>query len=125
MLAGLAAGLAAAIAIIMSVEAIGNQLFPPPRGYDMASGSAMTLPFQNLLFPVLGWFAGSLVGAWIAVRISDRAWTGWVIAALVLAATVFNFALITHPMWMMVAGVIAAPLGAWIGQQLARRTAAA
>jgi hypothetical protein len=123
MLAGVVAGLAAAIAIIMSVEGIGNQLYPPPRGYDMSSGSALTLPVRTLIFPVIGWFLGALVGAWLAVRISRRGWTAWVIAACVLAATVFNFALITHPLWVMVAGAIAAPLGGLIGQRLAARTA--
>lgn len=120
-LAGLAAGLAAAIAIIMSVEGVGNQLFPPPQGYDMASGSALTLPVRTLIFPVVGWFVGALVGAWLAIRMSGESWTGWAIGAFVLAATIFNFALITHPLWMMVAGAIAAPLGGWIAQRIAAR----
>jgi hypothetical protein len=117
-LGGLAAGLAVAIFTIMFVEFIGNQLFPPPRGYDMSAGSALSLPVENLIWPVIGWFLGALAGAWVAVRISGEPWTGWAIVALVLAATAFNFALITHPLWMMIVGALAPILGGWIGQKL-------
>ena len=121
-LMGLAAGLAVAIVTIMIVEAIGSMLFPPPRGYDMTAGSAVALPIETLMWPVIGWFLGSLAGSAIAVHLSGQRWVGWVIVVLVLAATVLNFALITHPTWMMVAGPVAAILGGSIGQQVAART---
>jgi len=119
-LGGLASGLAVALFTIMFVEFIGNQLVPPPSGYDMSAGSAMSLPFENLIWPVIGWFLGALAGAWVAVRISGERWTAWAIVALVLAATIFNFALITHPMWMMIVGILAPILGGWVGQALPR-----
>ncbi len=126
-LAGLAAGLAVAIVTVMAVEGIGNQLYPPPAGYDMTSGSAETLPVTTLVWPVIGWFLGAMAGSWVAVRVSGERWTGWAIAACVLAATILNLALITHPLWMIVAGVIAPMLGGWVGQLLpkGRRSAAA
>jgi hypothetical protein len=119
-LIGLAAGLAVGLFAIIFVEFIGNQLFPPPRGYDMTSGSALSLPVETLIWPVIGWFLGGLAGAWVAVRISGERWTGWAIAALVLAATILNFALITHPLWMMIGGPLAPLLGGWIGQRLVK-----
>ena len=124
-LAGLAAGLAVAIFTVMAVEALGNQLYPPPAGYDMTQASAETLPFETLIWPVIGWFLGALAGGWVALRVSGERWTGWVIAACVLAATGLNFALITHPLWMIAAGIIAPLLGGWIAQRLpkGRRTA--
>jgi hypothetical protein len=126
-LAGLAAGLAVAILTIMSLEAIGNQLYPPPAGYDMTSASAETLPFETLVWPVIGWFLGALAGSWVAVRICGERRAGWAIAGCVLAATVLNLALIAHPLWMVVAGVIAPFLGGWIAERLpkSRRSAAA
>jgi hypothetical protein len=57
-LAGLAAGLAVAIMTVMAIEGIGNQIYPPPPGYDMTSGSAETLPFETLIWPVIGYFLG-------------------------------------------------------------------
>jgi len=121
-LMGLAAGLAVAIVTIMIVEAIGNQLFPPPHGYDMTAASTMALPIETLIWPVIGWFLGSLAGSAIAVHLSGERWAGWAIVGLVLAAMVLTFALLTHPMWMMVAGPLAAIVGGWIGQQIAGRT---
>ncbi|MBA3512391.1 hypothetical protein [Sphingomonas sp.] len=117
-LAGLAAGLAVALITIAAVEAIGNQLFPPPAGYDMTSGSSETLPFETLVWPAIGWFLGAVAGSWVAIRVSGERWAGWAIAVFVLAATILNLVLITHPPWMIVAGVIAPVLGAWIGQML-------
>ena len=119
-LAGLAAGLAVAILTIMAVEGIGNQLYPPPAGYDMRSGSAETLPFATLIWPVIGWFLGAAAGTWVAVRVSGEKWAGWAIAVCVLAATILNLALITHPIWVIVVGVIAPLLGGWVGQMLPR-----
>ncbi|MGI8611223.1 MAG: hypothetical protein ACR2KH_02965 [Sphingomicrobium sp.] len=117
-LAGLAAGLTVAISTIIALEAIGNQLFPPPAGYDMTSGSAETLPFETLVWPVIGWFLGAIAGCWVAVRVSGERWVGWAIAACVLAATILNLVLITHPLWMIIAGVAAPLLGGWVGQRL-------
>ena len=126
-LAGLAAGLGVAIVTVKAVEGIGNQLYPPPAGYDMASASAETLPFETLVWPVIGWFLGAIAGTWVAVRVSGERWPGWAIAACVLAATILNLALITHPVWVIVAGVLAPLLGGWVGQLLpkGRRSSAA
>ncbi len=125
-LAGLAAGLAVAIITIVAIEAIGNRLSPPPAGYDMTAWSAETLPFETLIWPVIGWFLGALGGSLVARRVSAERWAGWAIAACVLAATLLNLALITHPVWMIVAGVVAPVLGGWIAQRLptGRRSAA-
>jgi hypothetical protein len=118
---GLIAGVALAMLVIMSVEAIGNQVAPPPAGLDLNAGSAESLPVTNLLFPVLGWFLGALLGAYAAVRLSGHGWAGWAIAAVVLAATILNFVLITHPVWVMALGVAAVLAGGWIGRLLAER----
>ena len=120
-LVGLAAGLAVAIATVMAIETLGNQLYPPPRGFDMTQASALALPFETLVWPVIGWFLGSLAGSGLAAHLTGQSWAGWAIAALVLAATILNFAMITHPVWMMIAGPLAALLGGWLGQQAARR----
>ena len=119
-LAGLAAGLAVAIITIIALEAVGNQLFPPPAGYDMTTGSAETLPFETLVWPVIGCFLGALGGGWVARRVTAERWAGWAIAVCVLAATVLNLALITHPLWMIVAGVVAPLAGGWVAQRLPR-----
>jgi hypothetical protein len=117
-LAGLATGLGVAIMTVMAVEGIGNRLYPPPAGYDLTSGSAETLPFETLVWPVIGWFLGAVAGSWVAVRVSGERWLSWAVAVCVLAATILNLALITHPTWVIVAGIIAPVLGGWLGQRL-------
>jgi hypothetical protein len=117
-LGGLAAGLALAMLIMMAVETIGNQIFPPPAGYDLSGGSAASLPTTTLIPPVIGWFLGTLAGASVAVRLSERSWAAWAVGAFVLAASILNLVLITHPLWMIVAAIAAPLLGAWLGHHL-------
>jgi len=121
-LGGLAAGLGVAVATMVAVEAVGNRLFPPPAGYDLSQGSALSLPFETLVWPAIGWFLGALAGSWVAMRASGERWPAWVVAGCVLAATIFNLVLIRHPMWMIVAGVLAPLVGGWLGQQIESRT---
>jgi hypothetical protein len=116
-LAGLAVGLVTAIALIMVIETLGHSVVPPPAGYDMNAGSALKLPAANLMFPVLGWFLGTLAGAVAALRISRASWTGWAVAALVLLGAIVNFAMITHPLWVMAAGIVAPLLAGWLAQR--------
>ncbi len=117
-LAGLAAGLAVAIVTIMVVEAIGHQLFPPPGDADLTQPMSASLPFGTLIFPVIAWFLGALAGSWLALWLCAARWAGWAIAAFVLAGTIANFALISHPLWVIIAGLVAPILGGWLAHQL-------
>ena len=121
-LAGAAAGIAFAIIVMMLVEALGNSLFPPPS-IDLNNPDApAVLPVANPLFPILGWFVATLIGGWLAIQISSREWTAWLVAASVLVGALLDFSLGRHAVWVMVAGVIAPPLGAWLAQRLPRWT---
>ena len=117
-LAGVAAGIAIAIILIMMTEALGNALFPPPA-LDLNNPDAPSaLPFANQLFPILGWFAASLIGGWLAIQISSRAWAAWLVAASVLVGALLDFSLGRHALWVMAAGVVAPLLAAWLAQKL-------
>jgi hypothetical protein len=119
-LAGAAAGIAIAIVLMMIVEAIGNQLFPPPAIDLQNANAAAALPFENLIFPVIGWFVATLVGGWAAIQLSDRAWTSWIVAASILVGELLDYLLGRHPVWMMVAGVLVPIAAALIAQRLPR-----
>lgn len=117
-LGGIAAGLAAAIVLMMVTEAIGHRVAPAPGWIDLPGGAEEpSMPVLSLLFPLLGWFLGALVGGWIAIRLSDRAWTAWAVAAIVLVAAIFNFVLLPFPAWVIVAGLGLPALGAWLAQK--------
>ena len=118
-LAGIVAGLLLAITIIMTTEAIGHRVFPLPENHDLNSGSAMSLPTATLLVPVLGWFLAALAGSWLAARIARKHVAGYVVGGVVLAATIANFVMITHPVGIVVAGVAAVLAGTWLGSRVA------
>ena len=117
-LAGVAVGIAVAIVLMMMTEALGNALFPPPS-VDLNNPDAPSaLPFANQLFPILGWFAASLMGGWLAIQVSEREWAAWLVAASVLVGALLDFSLGRHALWVMAAGVLAPPLAAWLAQKL-------
>ena len=121
-LGGIVAGIAFAIVLMMVVEAVGNQVFPPPAGIDYTSADAPRfLPLQNLLFPIVGWFSATLVGGWIAICVAEKPWPSWVVAAAVLLGEIADFLLGRHPAWMIVGGIVLPLIGAWIAQQLPRK----
>lgn len=118
-LGGIVAGMAAAITLMMVTEAIGNQIAPAPDRLDLENlAETPPLPLLTLLFPIFGWFLGALIGGFLAIKVSDRPWTAWAIAGVVLVATVFNFVLMHYPTWVMVAGLIMPILGGWLAQRI-------
>jgi hypothetical protein len=119
-LAGVAAGIAVAIVLMMVTEALGNALFPPPA-LDLNNPDAPSaLPFANQLFPILGWFVSSLAGGWLAIQVSARPRSAWLVAASVLVGELLDFSLGRHDLWVMAAGVLTPPLAAWLAQKLPR-----
>jgi predicted membrane-bound dolichyl-phosphate-mannose-protein mannosyltransferase len=101
------------------IEGVGNQMLPPP-GVDLNNPNApMALPLPNQLFPLVSRFVAVLVGGWVAIRLSGRAWTAWLIAASVIAGQLLSYMLGRHPGWLMAAGVLAPLAAAWLAQMLA------
>jgi hypothetical protein len=106
-LAGVAAGIAVSIILMMLTEALGNALFPPPS-VDLNNPDApAALPSVNQLFPILGWFVASLIGGWLAIQVSAREGTTWLVAASVLVGELLDFSLGRHAVWVMIVGVLA------------------
>ena len=119
-LAGVAAGIAVAIVLMMMTEALGNAMFPPPA-LDLNNPDApSSLPLANQLFPILGWFIASLAGGWLATQVSSREWAAWLVAASVLVGELIDFSLGRHAAWVMIVGVLAPLLAAWLAPKLPR-----
>lgn len=63
---------------------------------------------------------GRLRGAGAAVRIARAgAKPGWTVTLLFLVATAANFLMIPHPVWMIVAAVLAILAAGWLAVRLA------
>jgi hypothetical protein len=121
-LGGVAAGVAIAIALMMLVEGLANMAFPPPR-VDLNNPNApAALPLANQLFPIFARFLATLLGGWIAIQLSGRDWTAWLVAASVLVGEMLDFLLGRHAAWVMAAGILAPIAAAWLSQKLPRRT---
>ncbi len=120
-LGGVAAGIAIAVALMIVIESLGNQTFPPPR-VDLNNPNApMALPVLNQVLPLVGWFVAALMGGWLAIGVSGRAWTAWLVAASVIAGQLLSYMLGRHPTWLMAAGVLAPLAAAWAAQLLGQR----
>ena len=117
------AGVIVAFVGILLVEGIGAVVAPAgpsPQLTDEAAMSAYlaTLPMSAYAFVIAAYLIGSTIGGTVTLRMMGDATsrTVWVVAALILAATVANLVMIPHPLWFTVAsvGVI------FIGTALAR-----
>ncbi len=113
---GIVAGIVAALLAITIVELSGHQLYPTPPGADMSDPAVVTnyistAPTGALVVVALGWFLGAMVGGWVALWITRWSPAGWIIAALIAAAGIYNATQIPAPLWMQLATVLAPALG--------------
>jgi hypothetical protein len=126
---GVVLGLCAGITIIALLQALGHKFWPLPAGIDVTDKAALAevlkrAPVGALLWVALSWFAGTALGAYIALRVARDAWTTWpavTVEAVLLAAGVMNLMALPHPGWFWVVGLASFPLGAFSGIRLARR----
>ncbi|MDQ3139603.1 MAG: hypothetical protein M3Q15_02620 [Pseudomonadota bacterium] len=122
---GVVAGIVAAFATIWLVELIGHQIFPVAGNIDLGDRESLTafmasLPVGALLFVVISWFAGALVGGVVAARITGERWAAWVVAGVIAFASIANVLMFPHPLWVKIGGFVAPLLGGWIAARTAR-----
>ncbi len=132
-LLGVFFGLVAGILLIIVLQGIGHRFWPLPEGLDPADRDAVAaairaMPVPALLWVAFSWFAGTLCGTFVALRMAKDVFTSWpalVVEAVLLTVGVLNLFALPHPGWFWVVGLISFPLGAFAGIRLARRTAPA
>lgn len=122
---GTAAGIIVAMVTIGLVEWLGQQLFPPPPGVDMADPAAIaravaSLPTGLKASVSVAWFVGTFVGGLAGLAIARWRAVPWIVAATVVLAAVANYVMIPHPLWMQVAGIALPPLAAILALRLRR-----
>jgi cyanate permease len=105
---GLAAGIAAFLVVLGSMEYLAHKLAPK------AGSSAM------LALVAAAYFLSAFAGGWLAARISNRSWAGWAVAGLVAAGAIGSLFQFPHPLWMEIASVAAPLLGGVLAVRLAR-----
>ncbi|WP_156363612.1 hypothetical protein [Sphingomonas sp. Leaf357] len=120
---GIVLGAIAATVLIAGMEALATLLYPFPQEIETldpvalaATMSAMPLPAKLMI--ALGWTIGAFGGAWLALRVCDWRWAGWIVALLVAAGGIANILALPHPVWMQVAAILAPLLGGWLAQRI-------
>ncbi|MGJ4802198.1 hypothetical protein [Luteimonas sp. SDU82] len=122
-------GLLVALATILLLEYLGMSLFPLPPGIDLDSEEdlarlvAAAGPGKQS-WVLLGWTLAALVGGWVAACVGRRAGPALAVGALLVAGVLLNAALLPHPLWMTLLGVLLPLPAAWAGARLARPRAA-
>ncbi len=121
---GIVVGLALGIGIVMIGDALTHRFFPPPPEVEVTNPASLrdymqNAPVLSLLGLPVTWTLAALIGAFAAAKIAGRTWAGWLVGALLFAATALNLALIPHPLWMLVAAIIFVPAAAYLGPRLA------
>lgn len=121
---GLVLGSIANMALVM----ISGYIIPPPPGVDMttAEGINAGLPLleaRHFMFPFLAHAVGSLVGAFVAVKLTTpyKLPAAMVIGALFFVGGVLASRMIPAPTWFIAVDLIFAYFPcAWLGYWLAR-----
>lgn len=114
--------------VVAGVEMLGHRVYPVPAELALDSPQAMAayvagLPTGAILFVLLAWVLGTLVGGVTAVAIAQRRprlYAG-IIAALILVGAGMNFSMIPHPAWFMLATVVCVPLAGLLAAMLGAR----
>ena len=120
---GIIIGAMAAFAIFAALGWISDQFYPPILDIDIADEATFDGVIANKtmvekLFWIAPWLFASFGGAWLALRISDWKWAGWIVSALILVIAILGILDLPHPLWMQVCAVALPTLGGWLAARL-------
>jgi len=117
--AAIIVGAILAFAAIGVIESASGAMHPPPEGFNWKDKAQVkeyidSMPTESFAILLAAYFTGSLLGGLVAALIATVARTlhAGIIGALVLAATIANFAMlkymmeIDHPDWVLIAGLL-------------------
>lgn len=111
----------------MMLVSAGPAVFPPPEGADITTieGLKATMHLfqpRNFLFPWLAHALGTLVGAFLCVKIaaSHKQNLALLLGALFLVGGILNVITLPSPLWFTLCDLLLAYLPmAWLGARLA------
>ena len=119
------AGTIVAMVLMVLLQSLAHSVYPPPPGLDYTNPEVrqnimMQAPAGALGIVLSSYLVATLVGAWVAARLSADVplRQGYLIGLLLLVASVMNLRAIPHPTWFIVANVLVVLVGAFIGTKL-------
>jgi hypothetical protein len=124
--AAVMAGMVVAVTIVSVFDLVAGRFHPLPAGIDVRDMAQMrahaeAAPPSAMLIVLAGWIVAPFVGGLVASRIAARSrhQYAWVIAGVLLAATLANLFAIPHPAWMVAGALIGVPSAGWLAARLA------
>ncbi|MDZ4728350.1 MAG: hypothetical protein SH820_00165 [Xanthomonadales bacterium] len=124
-------GVLVAFATVMLVEWLGHQVYPPPPNLDFKDPEQLrqftsNLPLGAFLLVLLGWLLGTLSGGLTACFVAREKPLVFasIIGAIMLAATIANLAMIPHPTWFSIAGIVVIGVGTLLAGRWSSTSAA-
>lgn len=119
-------GLFVALATMLLLEYLGMSLFPLPPGIDLDNEDDLarlvaSATMGKQLWVLAGWTVAAFAGGWVAAKTSRRHRVAAALAVglLIVAGVVANAAMLPHPAWMTVLGVLLPMPAAWFAARLA------
>ena len=123
---GIVAGIVAALVVQALIDVVANLIFPAPAidvwNKKQLGAVFATRPVGALALMVLGYFAGSLAGSYLAKRISRVSWTSWVPAGVMTVLAAIVALAYPIPAGIKIAIVLGPVLGGFIASRLAPRS---
>lgn len=121
------AGLVVALMLVIGVEGLSSILHPFPPGIDptdMEACKAHVARYPAGVLALLGvglWGMTVFVSSWVATRLGTGRHLahGLVVGAILLAAAVFNMAMLPYPSWFWI-NLIVFPMAFFWGAKLAQ-----
>jgi hypothetical protein len=119
------AGVLSGITIVYVGDATVHALYPPPLGLNYLDKNVMEkyvseIPTYIMIIMSFFWLLAAITGGLVASIIKKNEWktVSLVTGGMLLAATILNLALTSHPLWMWVialAGMLPVSyFGAWL-----------
>ncbi|QQV77206.1 hypothetical protein H5J25_18105 [Sphingomonas aliaeris] len=120
---GVMLGTIAAMLVIWAIELVAQWLYPFPDTIETANRADLSAAMDSIsttakAIVVSAWFAGAFCGAWLALRVCDWPWSGWIVVLFLIAGGIANLIAIPHPLWMQAATVVAPLAGGWIARRV-------
>lgn len=120
---GVLLGVAVGFGLVMVGDTLNHMFWPPPPDLQVTNPEAIrdylaTAPVTSLLAMPVSWTIAAFAAALVAAAVGKHIWAGWIAGGVILAGTGLNLAFIPHPLWMLIAAVIAVPLAGWIGARI-------
>lgn len=119
------AGMLAAALVVGLVESLSHAIYPSPVGLDPTDKVAMeaymrSLPTGAFIMLLVGWFDGTMVGAFLATLMTGgrERWPSLAVGGAMLSGALFTMMQIPHPPWVAMVGIAlffpAAAAGRWL-----------